>query len=235
MRSSVFGIIFLLASQSFAFSLIGDGIKGFASAEISIDYNQASCPAGFDIASLVAESIEIWNEVPGSKLKLSLGSESTATALSYPPVAYCDSTMTGSTAGQGQSAWDTSLTLVLGRLRFNTNPAAAGYVLNLPKNAQLIISAHEVGHVLGFGHSNDSFALMYWQITGQEEFNLGQDDMDAVTYLYPRDELKGDKMLGGCAMVSSVKPPPPWQGALLLLPVAFYLFLNRRRLVSRRF
>ncbi|MBK5257963.1 MAG: PKD domain-containing protein [Thermoanaerobaculia bacterium] len=46
------------------------------------------------------------------------------------------------------------------------------------------IIAHEFGHTLGFGHSADSSALMYYQITGLGP-SLRSDDQLAARWLYP--------------------------------------------------
>lgn len=46
------------------------------------------------------------------------------------------------------------------------------------------IVAHEFGHTLGFGHSEDSRALMYYSVTGLGP-SLRTDDQDAARWLYP--------------------------------------------------
>lgn len=47
------------------------------------------------------------------------------------------------------------------------------------------IISHEFGHTLGFGHSDDQTALMYFQITGGGP-TLKADDQVAAKWLYPR-------------------------------------------------
>ncbi len=56
------------------------------------------------------------------------------------------------------------------------------------------IVAHEFGHTLGFGHSADSTALMYYSVTGKGP-SLRADDQVAARWLYPNG--------------SSTPPPPP--------------------------
>ncbi|MGA7614452.1 MAG: PKD domain-containing protein [Thermoanaerobaculia bacterium] len=46
------------------------------------------------------------------------------------------------------------------------------------------IIAHELGHTLGFGHSSDSTALMYANVTGLGA-SLRPDDQNAAKWLYP--------------------------------------------------
>jgi hypothetical protein len=99
----------------------------------------------------------------------------------------------------------------------------------------LIIIAHEVGHILGLGHSQDPAALMYYNAGGKAALTLGQDDIDGISYLYPRNELGGDKMMG-CALVATPRgapPPPPGTmmilALLLMLPVAICFGLRPSR------
>lgn len=46
------------------------------------------------------------------------------------------------------------------------------------------VIAHEIGHAIGLGHSEDKAALMYYR-TVDLRSKLGQDDIDGVSYLYP--------------------------------------------------
>ena len=49
----------------------------------------------------------------------------------------------------------------------------------------LWVATHEMGHAFGIGHSADRQAVMYPRYEGyQHDFHLGQDDIDAITYLY---------------------------------------------------
>ena len=61
--------------------------------------------------------------------------------------------------------------------------------------------AHEIGHVLGLGHSSDSAALMYYSAGYKDNFALTEDDINGITYLYGRNEFSGDPILGGCGLI----------------------------------
>ncbi|HYO78401.1 MAG TPA: PKD domain-containing protein, partial [Thermoanaerobaculia bacterium] len=50
------------------------------------------------------------------------------------------------------------------------------------------IIAHEFGHTLGFGHSTDPSALMYYSVTGIGP-SLRNDDQLAARWLYPNDNV----------------------------------------------
>jgi PKD repeat protein len=54
----------------------------------------------------------------------------------------------------------------------------------IPSSRLAEIVAHEFGHTLGFGHSSDSSALMYFSITGLGP-SLRSDDQLAARWLYP--------------------------------------------------
>ena len=60
------------------------------------------------------------------------------------------------------------------------------------------IIAHEIGHAFGLGHSPHKENLMYYS-TIEKRLALGWDDIEAVTYLYPRQ----DKLFGliGCDFI----------------------------------
>ena len=47
--------------------------------------------------------------------------------------------------------------------------------------------AHELGHAIGLGHSPVRDSLMYYQSIPARR-NLGWDDIDGVSYLYPKEE-----------------------------------------------
>jgi PKD repeat protein len=54
----------------------------------------------------------------------------------------------------------------------------------IPSNELAEIVAHEFGHTLGFGHSADNTALMYYMVTGLGP-SLRADDQAAAAFLYP--------------------------------------------------
>ncbi len=60
--------------------------------------------------------------------------------------------------------------------------------LNSSRLAEIV--AHEFGHTLGFGHSDDSSALMYYSVTGLGP-QLREDDQVAARWLYPNGTVSG--------------------------------------------
>lgn len=85
---------------------------------------------------------------------------------------------------------------------------------SLSRNEQISVIAHEIGHAIGLGHSENQAALMYYRTVDMRE-KLGQDDVDGVSYLYP---VKMD----GCGLFGTIeetKTPPFFTtlGALVLM------------------
>jgi PKD repeat protein len=61
----------------------------------------------------------------------------------------------------------------------------------IPSHELAEILSHELGHTLGFGHSADSSALMYFQLVGAGP-QLRADDQLAARWLYPRGATTPD-------------------------------------------
>lgn len=70
----------------------------------------------------------------------------------------------------------------------------------LNENELISTLAHEIGHAIGIGHSQVKDSLMYFAIIPKRN-HLGWDDINAVTYLYPKkDSLFG---LGFCGSLTA--------------------------------
>lgn len=100
---------------------------------------------------------------------------------------------------------------------------------NLSRSDQIAVLAHEIGHAIGLGHSEDKAALMYYRTVNLRS-NLGQDDIDGVSYLYP---VVGDLfglveggLLGGCATITfdGKNPPKDPPFAQMIITLGFLVF-----------
>ncbi len=58
---------------------------------------------------------------------------------------------------------------------------------NKTRQEMVSLLAHEIGHAIGLGHSKVQDSLMYY-LSIPERSGLGWDDVDGVTYLYPKEQ-----------------------------------------------
>jgi hypothetical protein len=101
-----------------------------------------------------------------------------------------------------------------------TKSANIGNVFQVIPDLLTIVLAHEIGHVLGLGHSADVNALMYYDATAKKALGLSEDDVKGVVYLYPRHELFGAVPLLGCGTVQRLGSRGPKGEPPSSLPVA---------------
>jgi hypothetical protein len=74
------------------------------------------------------------------------------------------------------------------------NNIVGSQLASLTRDEKVALLAHEIGHAIGLGHSDDAAALMYYQSI-PTRFRLGYDDWDGMTYLYPKRTHKNCSFL----------------------------------------
>lgn len=221
-------------------SSTNSSMEGWSNPEVSFAINTANCPSNVDLNGVVDDAIKIWNNVPNSKLKLSRGGTTTGTAQANPPVIRCSTSFATDSGGMDPSFVAGVGTFSLsgnaisqGLIVLNAQVGTGAYIGNMNSMSLKVILAHEMGHVLGLGHSDQSSALMYYAPATKSDFTLNQDDMDGIAYLYPRNETGSDKMMG-CGTVAGGSNFPPGAGRtpvvvlFMLLPLFAWAILRRR-------
>jgi hypothetical protein len=226
-------------------------LKGWNAKTLTFTLNTANCPS--NVLELINPAMALWNNVVSINLKVVKGND-TSTTVAQLQAGTATDTPTIACDPNFSTTIGTSADSIPG-VAYVTSPATGGHIsyayllLNVESgsganissyNADLVkvIIAHEIGHVLGLGHSADPNALMYYDASAKTTLGLAQDDIDGITYLYYRDELSSDTMFGGCGLVKAVSGGGHGGGGsankliivlLLLAPLLFAAWLRRRK------
>lgn len=230
----------LFNSSLYAFTLFGpySNLTGYNVDDLYIYLNPNSCPQ--DFSQTVSHALEVWNEVPMSRLKLHYAGNTTTAAsdlrtsnFSEQLVIACSTQFeidsqdqNGSNGCSGSCLnqvyarsgifTNSSHQLTKAYIVINMNSSAQAKLDSLSFSQQEIVIAHELGHTLGIGHSEYSEALMYSYIDGKTELSLDRDDKQAMVFLYPYERTLG---------CGSLKNSAPWFLVLMLFPIwILYLF-----------
>jgi hypothetical protein len=237
---------------------------GWNTHTITFDVNYTNCPISTDAlnASLDA-AMALWNGVPSSSVTLVRGATVTTTttqalAQTTPgnPVITCDTNFSSDLSGADANVIPgvasnfqfnaNTLRLHFAALTLNAQTGKSANIANVSATVLSVIVAHEMGHVLGLGHSADPNALMYYDASAKTQLALSQDDVDGITYLYTRQE-PGNSPYFACGSLTQEggrsrrgSGPPPGSGvaaaqfALLLLFCAFVTRFGMKRKDARR-
>ncbi len=240
MKTAIFLLGLSAANVCQAFSLnssTSPDFHGWDNPEIRFALNLSNCPAGVDVRGIIDDALAIWNNIASSRVRLSISGDTTSTTASDPITLICETNYLPSVPGASNSSPGAAVVqpqtgdvITSGIMYLNASGGNAN-IANLSRSLVAVTLAHEIGHLLGLGHSQDINALMYYDASLKTTLGLAQDDIDAVTYLYPRDELSRDKIMG-CGMVQNSKPPSSLQLMVLLscllLPLTVWMSMRRR-------
>lgn len=250
MKKLLFCLFLIYQTSSWAFTLSSSSnssMKGWDTKTLTFHLNPQNCPS--DIRSLIEDAMDLWNSVSSSHLTLELGSDTSVTpaqaiagTAADTPAIVCDASF-GTTfssadpdyvAGVGFNSTGSGNNIVYGALALNYQSGAQASLANFDAMSAKIVIAHELGHVLGLGHSEDSSSLMYYDIGSKTNLSFSEDDYNGIIYLYGRDEwMMKDPLAGGCGIIAAMKNKgaPPSNSSklpifLTLLPlfVLFYFY-----------
>ncbi len=169
-----------------------------------------------EILSMATEGVnKFWNKVSTSKLKIRRG-QHVSVSSDFESGALCTSNTNGCVAnpalsGQSQiliscnsnstnfsssgvlavtANVNTSGVDIIGSVILLNNidySPGESALSNLSRESFISVLAHEIGHAVGLGHSPVKDSLMYYANISNR-VSLGEDDMDGITYLYPREQ-----------------------------------------------
>ncbi len=207
----------------------------------------------YDLKDMIAPAVnDYWNQVPTSKLKLTASGFNSGTnnistgILCSPTDDQCISSAGGAlippvdhivvacnSHSDNFSGNNVLAVTIPNKFRGTTikgaviliNDRSGSAFRDLSRKDKIAVIAHEIGHAIGLGHSEDKAALMYYSTSTQRK-SLGQDDIDGVTYLYPV-KFDGCGLVGGIISTDKIDPQM-WQ-----MGIGFGLFLMILNLMKK--
>lgn len=211
-------------ADAFTYGGTSSTLKGWSQNELTFYYDLSSC--GVSESELLTElqaAIDLWNGVPQSQLLIKIERaqgvisassilSSDVSGITQVPFIVCDPVISetfGVSADMipGLGGFSTSETgsIEFGYLILNGEIGGLAELSQLTSVQRKIVFAHEIGHVLGLGHSSEESALMYYSIGQKVNLSLALDDSLGIATLYPRQDAVGSAPFGieGCQGSSS--------------------------------
>ncbi len=248
-RQIIFFFLFSFVNQKiFSFTLLSPNPPRYTTGEVYVDFTNDSCSqTGFSpqyLFNLMEESInQFWNKVSSARLLLLKGDFVDVSSAGLDPSSLaaeargnrilvgCNDAVAAFASGgvvavgtMGQFDGETKGSIII-------NDHANSEFSTLSDDKIRALLAHELGHALGLGHSENVSALMYYSLGSKIQEKMSQDDYDALTYLYPHNpRLMG--LGGSCGTISfdhSKEGEAKWYQSyflLALLPLLMALLLR---------
>jgi len=243
-----FFILFISFSFNLhAWTLSSGAITRFPSDTIALNVatNDSCSNAGITHNELLNEAFEAaeqyWNKVPTSRLRFIKGTTKAVDAYSIA------NQTSGSVKGEillgckDEADFNTLGAIAVGgrsitfpdgsisKAWVSIDGSASSTYDSLSKTERLAVLAHEIGHAIGLGHSEQD-SLMYFSVVPTRE-KLSDDDIAAVSWLYPNRSDSFD-VLGNCgtiAMVGGGNGPGPFQFILTAMLGLFISLMFSKR------
>ena len=232
--------IAFIPQLGFAWTLSGGQTTHFPSdtVELNVATNDSCTNAGVTHDQLLDDAFkaadQYWNRVPTSRLRFIKGSKKAVA--SYDPTAGTSGGVKGEVligckndgnfAASGAIAFGgQSYAFPDGTIKtafVAVDGSATSTYSTTAEAVKRAILAHEIGHAIGLGHSERD-SLMYYSLP-PERTKLGEDDMAAVTYLYPRRDV-GLGILGTCGTIEDINKNNSGSGMQSFLLTLFSGFI----------
>ena len=215
--------VLLTPSAAHAFTLEFQSEQGWTNNAQTFLVNYTNCPVSNDVLNAAIDAgVNLWNSVSTTNVKLTRGgttgdlasdAQASPAVITDSPVILCDNNFT-TNVGQGDTNVGNHVTAVTfvrsnssGQMAFavmvlNSDTGKSGNIANFDATQLSDIVSHEMGHAMGLGHSGLQEALMYYVSDAKTTLNLAQDDVDGITFLYPRQEPTSGFM--GCGTLKNV-------------------------------
>lgn len=245
MRKKSFPFVFLLvlSCQCFGWTHLSGNTFGWKQKKLTFYVNTANCTLpDSQIFSIVDTALAAWNGIPSTDLELVRAStpatdgdaELRAGTATQVPLIVCSTHLADYSQNPNAilafmpfSQIDSEGYINYSGLVLNAEVGSAAEISTLSPSEVELVMGHEMGHVLGLGHSADPDALMYFQLN-KNFLLITQDDIDGITQLYPRNEFVAGAF--GCSSVHQRKTKVPLQGLLGLgLFTALVLGVARKK------
>ena len=214
---------FLISSVSLGWTLVGNNVRGWKNNTVTFYVSSSGCNiSDTTFNAIVDAALTSWNGVTDSSLVVRRETTSATVAeflagtVSNMPVILCDTHFSNEIGVNGvdvipaatfNTQSDSDGNLISSGILLNAEPGAGANIASLSQGQVELTLAHEMGHALGLGHSNQSEALMFYSLGSKEQPLLTEDDIDGIVHLYPRNELTGGVM--GCSSVHSSHQSAP--------------------------
>lgn len=250
-------ISFFIIFKANAFTLNNNASMAFGHDEVQVNVASGFCTNlginDSELLSIVSDAVEFWNHSPTSRIKLREGNLTSVSA-NYHTGLICN---TGTSCDPNPTLAVSNDILLSCNNNATNFPSSGVLAVTVPNNytsstiigslvmlndlstnqfqsksrdEKVAIIAHELGHAIGLGHSPVRDSLMYYAVVPLRR-SLGQDDIDGITYLYPKQQPIS------CGTITDNKPNMFWPGIFIgfaLSLLAAYALKLRPRITHSR-
>ncbi len=242
-------ILLIHFSNLFAFTLNNNVNLAFKKEKINVNLASGFCTnigiSDDEFLSIIEDAVsDYWNKVPTAKIKLLKGSKKSVSA-NFQTGLICNS----GTNCDPNPALEVDSDILISCNNNATNfPSSSILGVTVPNHSEgstllgsliiindradtqfdtksrdekVAIIAHEIGHALGLGHSPVKDSLMYYS-TVPNRRSLGRDDIDGITYLYPKQQPIS------CGTVITENSTPQWPSLFIGFVLIYLVYLKLR-------